>query len=79
MTSVSDITVKETRAGCSQKISNEIGKIINVCGHGESDKSVYESHITEKVMVKYFLTFELVSGIRSIFFKVYKIIVNSST
>ena len=60
--SVSDITVKEIKVGCSQKISNETGKIINVSGNGESDISVYKSHAAKRAIPKYLFTFDEVSG-----------------
>ena len=79
MASVEEMTLNSIIAICSEKSNSEIGRIIKVWGYGESDISVYKSHIAESVTAENFLIFDLVSGIRNMYFKVYKIIASSNT
>lgn len=51
--SVSDMTVKEIKAGRSAKTSNETGRIINVLGNGKAARSVYKSHADESARAIY--------------------------
>ena len=71
------MTVKEIKAGRSAKTSNETGRITNVLGNGKATRSVYKSHTDESARAIY-LFLAPASGIKSIFFGIYKIIISSN-